>query len=980
MKPNGHAVERRPIPEVDAMPRTNRLSIAPLGSFYIVDWRSLSERTAVKKLTFFVACFTLSIALSGQQALQKPSGPSPAAPRPPAQRPIPKIEFEKYTLPNGLQVILHADRKLPIVHVNEWFHVGSKNERRGRTGFAHLFEHLMFQGSKNATGEYFSFAELAGANLREGGVNGTTSNDRTNYFVTAPSGNLELLLWLESDRLATLADALTKEKLDNQRDVVKNERRQGLENVPYGRWFPLLFENIFPGEHPYSWPVIGSHEDLTAATLEDVTEFFKRYYTPNNLSLVIAGDFDPAEAKRLVAKYFGSIPPGPPLDRPRRYIPTLDREKVVDAMDRVPQERVYLGWPTPALFAPDDAALDVIATILSDGLSSRLQKALIYDKPLASDVAAFQVSLEISGVFVVQATARPGVSLDDIQRIIGSEISRLVKLGPTTQELNRARTKREYNFITGLERIGGFGGKADLLNQYNTYLGDPAKFEWDIQRYRDVDAAAVRAAAGRWLDTDKRIVIRFHPETSVMQDRAAALDRSKKPDTGPDRPFKTPEVQTSKLENGLEIFVVERHDLPKVALTLATRAGGLADPAGKEGVANLVMRTIDRGTKTRTAIEIEDELGDLGTALTGGAGRETSQIGLDVLKANLDAAMAVMADVVLHPIFPQSEFDRERRLQLDTLSQQAKDANALVSRIRPMLVFGATHPYGRPVSGLPSTVNSITRDDLVKAHADSWKPGSSALVFAGDISLEGAKQLAQKYFGAWTGGAVTAADIPAPQPAEGGRIYLIDRPDAAQTAVAQSLPGPLRTAEDFYAWHLVDAVWGGGGFGTRLNLNLREDKGYSYGVFSNEIFYSRGTIWTAGGGVQTNKTKESVTEFVNELQGIAGKRPVTAAELESAKLVRVRGYAQQFESLGRIAGQIAQYWGLGLPMSELQREPQEISKMTLDVVNAAATKYAVPSHATLLLVGDAAKIEEAVRSLNLGDVITLDVEGKPVKK
>jgi zinc protease len=928
----------------------------------------------VKNLAIVLTSLTLSIPLFAQT---KPAQPTATTAAPP--RPLPKIEFEKYTLPNGLQVILHLDRKLPIVHVNEWFHVGSKNERTGRTGFAHLFEHLMFQGSKNAPGEYFSVAEQAGANIREGGVNGTTDNDRTNYFVTAPSGNLELLLWLESDRVATLTDALTKEKLDNQRDVVKNERRQGLENVPYGRWFPLLFENIFPSGHPYSWPVIGSHEDLTAATLEDVTEFFKQYYTPNNLSLVIAGDFDPAEAKRLVAKYFGSIPPGPALDRPRHNVATLDREKVIDAMDRVPQERVYVAWPSPPLYAPDDAALDVIATILSDGLSSRLQKALVYDKPLASDVSAFQISLEAAGVFVVQATARPKVSLDEIQRIITSEISRLAKLGPTPQELSRAKTKREYNFVTGLERIGGFGGKADLLNQYNTYLGDPAKFEWDIQRYRELDAAAVKTATTRWLDTDKRVVLRFHPETSVAQGAAAAVDRSKKPETGADRPFKTPEVQTTKLENGLQIFVVERHDLPKVAMTLVTRAGGFGDPPGKEGAANMMMRTIDRGTKTRTALQIEDELGDLGTALTGFAGREASQIGFDVLKASLDAAMAVLADVVLHPTFPQSEFDRERQLQLDALAQQSKDADALVARIRPMLVFGRTHPYGRPPSGLPSTVASITRDDVVKAHAGWWKPGSSAVVFAGDISLDGAKQLTQKYLGAWSGGSAPAVDIPAAQPAPAG-IYLVDRPDAAQTAIAQSLSAPVRTVEDIYAFHLVDAVWGGGGFGTRLNLNLREDKGYSYGVFSNEIFYSRGAIWTAGGGVQTNRTKESVTEFVNELEAIAGKRPITPAELESAKLTRVRGYAQQFESLGRIAGQIAQFWVLGLPMSELQREPEETLKLTVDAVNAAAKKYATPSKASLLLVGDVAKIEPGVRSLKVGEVVVLDDEGRPASR
>ena len=765
-----------------------------------------------------------------------------------------------------------------------------------------------------------------------------------------------MLLWLESDRIATLADALTKEKLDNQRDVVKNERRQGLENVPYGRWFPLLFEGIFPSDHPYSWPVIGSHEDLTAATLEDVTDFFRQYYTPNNLSLVIAGDFDPAEAKRLVGKYLGTIPPGPPLDRPRRYIPTLDREKVIDAMDRVPQERVYLAWPSPPLYAPDDAALDVTGTILSDGLSSRLQKALIYDKPLASDVAAFQVPLEISGVFVVQATARPGVPLDDIQRIVGNEIARLAKLGPTAQELSRAKTKREYNFITGLERIGGFGGKADLLNQYNTYLGDPAKFEWDIQRYRDIDAAAVRAAAGRWLDTDKRLAIRFHPETSSPQEGAAALDRSKKPETGPDRPFKTPDVQTAKLENGLQIFVVERHDLPKIALTLATRAGGLADPAGKEGVANLVMRTIDRGTKTRTAIQIEDELGDLGTGLSGGAGRETSQLGLDVLKTNLDAAMAIMADVVLHPIFPQSEFDRERRLQLDTLSQQSKDANALVGRIRPMLVFGATHPYGRPVSGLPSTVNSITRDDLVKAHAASWKPGSSAVVFAGDISFDGAKQLAQKYFGAWAGGAAPVVDIPAPQPAGGGLIYLVDRPDAAQTAIAQALAGAGAHRRGLLC--LSSRRCSVGRWRLRHQAepqSARRQRLLVRDLLERDSLFPRHDL--DGRRRRSDQQDEGIGDGIR--QRAAGDCRQAADHGGGARLrrswcacVAMRSSSSRSDG-SRVRS--PRSWALGLPISEIQREPEEIGKMTLEAVNGAAKKYAVPSRASLLLVGDAAE-------------------------
>src|SRR5215212_22725 len=406
---------------------------------------------------------------------------------------VPKISFEKYTLPNGLQVILHVDRKLPVVHVNEWFHVGSKNERVGRSGFAHLFEHMMFQGSKNANKEYFEYVEAAGANLSEGGVNGTTNQDRTNYFATVPSGNLEHILWLESDRLATLTDALTIEKLNNQRDVVKNERRQGLENQPYGRWFKLLMENLYPSRHPYANDVIGSHEDLTAASVDDVKDFFKTYYTPNNLTLVIAGDFDPAEARRLVEKYFGDIPPGPALDRPAKWIPRLDGEKRVEVNDRVSLERVYIGWPAPEYFTTDDATLDITARILSDGLSARLNRALVYDRQIATQVTAFNVPGEISGLFVVQATARPGSSLPEIETIVTDQIARLAKEGPTAAEVERAKNKQEAEFISGLERIGGFGGKADVLNQYNTFTGDPGRLEADLARIRGVTVDTVRA-------------------------------------------------------------------------------------------------------------------------------------------------------------------------------------------------------------------------------------------------------------------------------------------------------------------------------------------------------------------------------------------------------------------------------------------------------------------------------------------------------
>jgi zinc protease len=891
---------------------------------------------------------------------------------------VPKINFEKYTLSNGLQVILHVDRKLPVVHVNQWFHVGSKNERVGRSGFAHLFEHMMFQGSKNANKEYFEYVEAAGANLFEGGVNGTTNEDRTNYFATVPSGNLEQILWLESDRLATLTDALTIEKLNNQRDVVKNERRQGLENQPYGRSFKLIVENMYPSGHPYAHDVIGSHEDLTAASVDDVKDFFKTYYTPNNMSLVIAGDFDPAEAKRLVEKYFGTIPAGPALDRPAKGVAKLDGEKVIEVNDRVPQERTYFAWHSPAFFDPGDAELDLTATILSDGLSARLNKVLVYDKQLASDVVTFQWSHEQAGTFIIWATARPGASLKQIEQIVTDEIARLAKDGPTPAELSRAKTKWEFGFITGLERIGGFGGKSDRLNQYNTFLGDANKFDADFARYRNATTESVRDVVSRWLNTRNRLLVRFHPETSGREAQIA-IDRAKQPPLGGDRPFMVPPVKTAKLENGMDIFVIERADLPKVAVRFVTKAGSVHNPVGKEGLADLTVETMKRGTKTRNALQVEDALGDLGTTIFGGADRESSSVAFEVLKRNLTPALTIFADVIRNPAFPADEVDREKKKRLDALAQDAEDPNAIAQRVGQMLAFGADHPYGRPGRGFPSTVQQLTREDFMRFHEANWKPGSSALVFAGDITLDEARALAHQNFGDWSGGSAPTVSIPAPKPVGPGKVYLVDRQDAAQTVVMQILPGARRKTDDYYAISLADAVWGGG-FGTRLNLNLREDKGYSYGVFSFPTFFSEYGMWQSSGGVQTNKTKESVVEFVKELNFFAGEKPITEKELLNAKANRIRGYAQQFESLGRLADQAATLWSFGLPMSELQDETTGLERATLASVNMAAKKYAVPATTMMLLVGDRSKIEAGLRELKLGDLVILDAEGKPVGK
>ena len=836
---------------------------------------------------------------------------------------VPQIAFEKYVLPNGLQVILHVDRKLPMVHVNSWYHVGSKNERIGRTGFAHLFEHMMFEGSKDANGKYLAFIEKAGANLFEGGVNGTTNQDRTNYFESVPSGSLEYVLWLESDRLATLTDVLTKEKLDNESDIVKNERRQGLENQPYGRWFMLITENLYPYGHPYAHTVIGSHEDLTAASVDDVKDFFHTYYTPNNLSLAITGDFDVAEAKRLVEKYFGPIPPGAPLDRPKRWIPPLDEQKVIEVKDHVPQERTYFAWVSPGFFDPGDAELDLASLILTDGLSSRLNKSLVYDKQLCSDVNSFQNSQEIAGGFVVWATARPGTSLSEVEQTVTTEIARLAKEGPTAAELDRAKTKWEFQYVTGLERIGGFGGKADLLNQYNTFLGDPNKFAADVQRHRAATAEDVRQTTAAWLDTRNRVLVRFHPD-EAKREASATVDRSVQPALGTDRPFKAPEVQSAKLDNGMQVLVVERQDLPKVAVTLATRAGSVDDPTGKEGLASLQAEVIKRGAKTKKALEIDDALGDLGTTIESTANPEYSTLSLEVLQRNL-AALVILADVARNPSFSQGEVDREKKKRLDELSQAENGPNSISQRVRQELAFGPAHPYGHPTAGFPSTVEKLTGEDLALFHDTYWKPGGSALILVGDVSLAKAVELAREDFGSWSGGAPPPVTIPPPHPVGLGKVFMIDRPDAAQTVVTEILPGPSRGAPDYYALSLANQVWGGAA-GARLGMNLREEKGYSYGVFSFPAPYSKYGEWDASGGVQTNKTKESVVEFEKELKFIAGEKPASDRELADAKHERVRSYAQQFESMGRVAQQMTELWAVGLPMSELQREPDELEK------------------------------------------------------
>ncbi|MFQ6618441.1 MAG: M16 family metallopeptidase [Fidelibacterota bacterium] len=419
-----------------------------------------------------------------------------------------QINFEKYELPNGLDVILHEDHSTPIVAVNVWYHVGSKNEVPGKTGFAHLFEHMMFQGSENVgDDEHFKYIQDAG-----GSANGSTNPDRTNYWEVVPGNYLEMVLWLEADRMGYLLPAVNLEKLNNQRDVVKNERRQNYENRPYGLARKMIYENLYPEDHPYHWLTIGTQEDLTNASLEDVTDFFKRYYGPNNASLSIGGDFDPAQVKELVEKYFGSIPPGPPVKTPEVPIPSLTEEKRLVMEDKVQLPRIYMAWHTVPLFAPDDAELDVLSDILSSGKNSRLYKRLVYELQIAQDVWTYQSSGEIAGVFFIISTAKPGNNLSELEKVIFEELEKIKSEGPLEREVQRSVNQMEASFIYRLQSLGGFGGKTDQLNAYNIWTGNPGYFNEDLDRYRNVTPEDVKRVANKYLIPDKRVVLSVVPE------------------------------------------------------------------------------------------------------------------------------------------------------------------------------------------------------------------------------------------------------------------------------------------------------------------------------------------------------------------------------------------------------------------------------------------------------------------------------------
>src|SRR5229473_1585476 len=945
----------------------------------------------MSRIAFITLALGLATALPIPGAAQRPSRTAtrsrapraPRAPRPP-RPPRPQraarasepaaitIPYQRFALKNGLTLLVHEDHKAPIVAVNIWYHVGSKNERPGRTGFAHLFEHIMFGGSENAKGRYIEAMERIGAT----DLNGTTENDRTNYFENVPTSALDLTLWMESDRMGHLLGALDQKTLDLQRGVVQNEKRQG-ENQPYAVSEELITKNTYPAGHPYSWTVIGEMKDLDAASMDDVKEWFKTYYGPSNTVIAIAGDIDAKTAKEKVEKYFGDIPAGLPVAHQNVWIAKMTGTHRETVEDRVPQARVYKVWNIPEYGSADADYLDLVSDVLSQGKTSRFYKRLVYDDQIATNANAFVDLNEIGGQFDIQATARPGQGLAQVEKELDEELARFLKDGPTAEELQRVKTQYMANFVRGIERIGGFGGKSDRLARSQVFRGRPDAYKDSLKRVQEATAEDLKAAANRWLSDGVYIleVVPF-PEYKTA---SAGADRAKAPEPGTPPELKLPKLQRITLSNGLKVILAERHEVPLVDFWMALDGGYAADQFAAPGTASMTTSLLDGGTSTRTALQISDQLAMLGARLNAFSNLDLSFVRLSALKSKLDDSLELYADVILNPSFPESDFARLQKQRLAAIEREKNTPVQMALRVFPALLYGKGHAYGNPLtgSGTSESVAKMTRNDLVKFHNVWFRPNGATLIVAGDTSLNELKPKLEKLFANWKAGQTPKKNISnvpfPPKPV----IYLIDKPGALQSIIIAGLVAPpTANPKEIAIEAMNDGL--GGMFGSRLNMNLREDKHWAYGAGSF-LFGARGQRpFIAFAPVQTDKTKESMVEMTKEFHGIRGDHPLSADELariQANETLSLPGSRETLEAVGQSIIDLVQF---GLPDDYYETYAGKVRALKTGDVDDAAKLIVHPDNMVWVVVGDRSKVEAGIKELGLGEIRLLDADGKPL--
>lgn len=913
-------------------------------------------------VAFFISTGTV-------QAQQKKSAPAPVK----TNYPEINIPFQKYVLDNGLTLIVHEDHKAPIIAFNIWYHVGSKNEKPGKTGFAHLFEHLMFNGSEHHNDDYFKLTDKIGAT----DLNGTTNNDRTNYFENFPTSALDKILWVESDRMGFMVNVIDSARLNEQRGVVQNEKRQG-ENQPYSISDELTTKNTYPAGHPYSWTVIGSMEDLNAASINDVKEWFKTYYGPNNAVICIAGDITPEYAYQKVKEYFGSIPPSPPIQKQKEWIAKMTGTHVQIAQDRVPQARIQKTWNVPGWGTVEATQMELLSSILTSGKISRLYKRLVYDEQIATQVSAYIDNKEIGGQFNIYVDAKPGVSLDKINGIVNEELKKLETKGPTVKEVERAKMNYFSSFIKGMERIGGFGGKSDILAENQCFGGDAGYYKKTINWIKETSTSDIKNLVKNWL-TDGEYILKIYPYGDYKAD-SSTLNRNIEPPLGPAPEIKFPDVQHFELSNGLHVWLAERKSTPIVNMSLVFNAGYSTDQQNKLGVARMAGTMITNGTKTRTALQLSEELNDLGTTLNSRSSLDNSFLNMTSLKSNYNASLNLFADVLLNPTFPQKDFDRVKKEQLLNIKQEESEPVTIGFRLLPELLYGKGHAYNMPFTGSGTTesVTSINRDDLIKFHSTWFKPNNANLFVVGDIGLNELRQSLEKALVNWKADAVPSIHIGDVKQPDHPTVYLVDKPGAIQSIIFAAETSPSQQVKNYEAIRMMNSILGGE-FTSRINMNLREDKHWSYGSYSF-IGWAKGPSMFIGyAPVQTDKTKESITELKKELDDFVTTAPPTEKELNKVQSNAVLALPGEWETNNAVLNSLRNAVENNRGLDYLKNYPSMLKSLSLNDIKSAAAEVVKPGKITWVIVGDRSKIEDGIKALNLGPIHYIDAQGNPIK-
>ncbi|KEO90336.1 peptidase M16 [Erythrobacter longus] len=893
-----------------------------------------------------------------------------------------QVPYEKFELENGLTVIVHEDRKAPIVGVAVWYNVGSKDEPKGLTGFAHLFEHLMFNGSENAPNDYFQYLQEMGAT----DYNGTTNFDRTNYFQTVPRPALERALWLESDRMGYLLGAVTQGKLDNQIGVVQNEKRQG-DNRPGGLVFYEILETIFPDGHPYQHSVIGSMADIEAATLDDVKEWFRDKYGPNNATIVLAGDVSAEEARPLVEKWFGPIPRGAVNTPAAAEIPTLEEPVRKVMRDQVAATSISMYWPAPGITSEDLAALNMGTQILGGLLSSRLDQILVRDEQLAVSVSAGNFDFQRVGLINVSATLKDGVD----QRVLEARLKQLVdwyvETGPTAEEVERAATSNLAGTIRGLEQVGGFGGKAVALARGEVLAGDPSFAVNQLELLASITPETIKSAMQEWM-TKPAFTLVLEPgerdasyeEASSVTAGGPATERDRDSDKDAitvslERPapeiasvpsLDFPDFERTTLANGMQVTYAKRDAVPATYVTMSFNAGTASDTADKRGLEGLALGLFDEGTATLSSQQIAEEREKLGVTINTGGGDDRSSFTLSALSSNLAPSLSLLGDIIRNPAFNENDLARVKAQTITGIRQQMRSPQGIAGRAIGVELFGADSPYGG-VETIES-VEGITRDDLV-AFKDTWiRPDNGEVFVISSLPLDTVLAQLNEAFGDWEAPSVPKGEkdfSTMPTEAEGGRIVLINRPNSPQSFIFGGQITPLDASDPAYVDFENANNSLGGNFLARLNMNLRETKGWSYGVRGGPQARENAVVYAIGGGVQADRTGDSIAEMIRETGEFLSVNGVTEEELTRNVANSVGLLPGRFETSSAVLGAMQELALFGRPDSYYEELVGKYEAQTTDSLDAAARSALDIDDFLWVVVGDAEKVAPQLEQLGL---------------